>query len=188
MQRHTVWTLNKLIVLLVLGAFFMLLLEIRYAHRDVLGEHTLSWTPLVYSALMLVAGVASLLLWERGGRKVLFWCFAAGLVVGPLGLWLHTGKHPARGLKRELSAWAMPIHGGDEGKSGDEKQNAKKPDENKASGTQGSEMQGGKKRGGGAAMQRPPVLAPLAFFGLGLLGMLACVERFQPPAEEVREA
>ena len=35
-----------------------------------------------------------------------------------------------------------------------------------------------------AALEEPPVLAPLAFCGLGLLGMLACAQRFQPDREE----
>ncbi len=175
MKQLSRWTLNKLIVLLVLGGFAMLLMEIRYTHRDVLGEQWLSWTPLVYSALMLLAGIAALCLWERGGRKVLFWCFAVGLIVGPLGLWLHTGKHPARGLKRVISAWTLPI------KHGDEKQGAA----NDAAVKKGGDASGGKPDNKkGDSQDKPPVLAPLAFCGLGLLGMLACAARFQSLEEE----
>ena len=168
MQRRSFWTLNKLIVLLVLGALVGLLLEIRYSHRNVLGEEPLSWTPLIYSGLMLLAGVVALWLWERGGRKVLFWCFAIGLIIGPLGLWLHTMKHPGQGLKREFSAWSMPIEKHDE--HGDEH----KGDEHKSDEHKGDES---------GEMAKPPVMAPLSFFGLGLLGMLACAARFQPGAE-----
>lgn len=33
------------------------------------------------------------------------------------------------------------------------------------------------------ALKKPPVLAPLSFAGLGLLGMLACARRFQSHEE-----
>ncbi len=167
-ERRNGWSLNQWIVLFALGGLLGLLLEIRYTHREVLGEHPLSWTPLIYSGLMLIAGILALIWWNKGGRKILFWCFAVGLIVGPLGLWLHTGKKPIQGLSRELSAWSMPVHGGDESDhAGD----------NKSSGEQSS---GEQHHHGGAALQHPPVLAPLSFFGLGVLGMLACASRFQP--------
>lgn len=152
-MKPNFWTLNKLIVLIVLGALAGLLLEIRYTHREVLGAEPLSWTPLVYSGVMLFAGGLGLLLWEHGGRKTLFWGFAIGLIIGPLGLWLHTLKQPVRGLQRELSAWTQPI------------KSEEKHEED-------------------AALERPPVMAPLSFFGLGLLGMVACASRFQPNAME----
>ena len=152
-MKTTFWTLNKLIVLIVLGALASLLLEIRYTHREVLGEEPLSWTPLIYSGLMLVAGVLALAFWERGGRKTLLWCFALGLIIGPVGLFLHTHQHPVQGLQRELSAWSQPIKS--EGEHHDEDEDH-------------------------GALDRPPVLAPLAFFGLGLLGIVACANRFQP--------
>ena len=164
MTQQRTWTLNKWIVLLVLGALAGLLLEIRYTHREVLGEHTLSWTPLIYSGSMLIIGIIALWRWERGGRKALFWSFAVGLIVGPLGLWLHTMKHPVQGLRRELSAWSMPIENGD----------VHHHDESK-----------GKDKG--AAQAKPPVLAPLSFFGLGLLGMIACANRFQLPKEIITD-
>ncbi len=181
MQKRSFWTLNKLMVLLVMGAFAGLLLEIRYTHRDVLGEEPLSWTPLIYSGLMLLVGVVALLTWERGGRKAMFWGFALGLIVGPLGLWLHTLNHPVRGVERELSAWTMPIKSGaakDAAKpekgaksKGSDKKDASKPEGNKP-------KDGGDK--GGGALDAPPVLAPLSFFGLALMGMVACAKRFQP--------
>ena len=158
MRKTVFWTLNKLVALLVLGALAGLMMEIRYTHRHVLGEEPLSWTPLLYSGTMVITGVVALLLWNRGGRAALFWGFAVGMIVGPTGLWLHTMGHPAQGLKRELSAWQMPIQSAhDDDKSG----------------------------GDEAALNAPPVMAPLSFFGLGLLGMLVCARRFQPFESEL---
>ena len=173
MIQRKVWTLNKWIVLLVLGALAGLLLEIRYTHRNVLGEEPLSWTPLLYSGLMVLIGIVALWLWERGGRKFLFWGFAIGLIVGPLGLWLHTMKQPVQGITRELSAWRQPIESGDErhGVKGDNKGDEKHKS-GEASGDEHNQDASG-------PMNKPPVLAPLSFFGLGLLGMLACASRFQ---------
>ena len=174
LERRAGWSLNRWIVLLVLGALAGLLLEIRYTHRHVLGEHPLSFTPLIYSGLMLLAGAVALLLWDKGGRRALFWCFAIGLIVGPLGLWLHTMGHPFQGLGRELSAWTMPIPSGDEG----DKSGGGQSSDQKKSG--GDPKGGGHPQGGG----HPPVMAPLSFLGLGVLGMLACAGRFQPRENE----
>ena len=57
MQKTSYWTLNKLIVLLALGGFFMLLMELRFEHMDVLGEHWQAFIPLVFSAVMIVVGI-----------------------------------------------------------------------------------------------------------------------------------
>ena len=73
----------------------------------------------------------------------MLWLFAAGVIVGLLGFWLHNMGHPFSGLEMMLSAWA-----------------GAHPD----------------------PTSKPPVMAPLAFAGLGLLGMIVCAARFQPAA------
>ncbi len=148
------WTLNKLVALGVLGAFAMLLLELRFDHRDVLGEYWQAFVPLIYSGTMIVFGGAALALWHRGGRIVLLWGFSIALIIGVVGFWMHNQGRPIEGAQRILAAWSQPIE---------------KPES---------------ESGGKAALDEPPVLAPLAFFGLGLLGMLACSRRFQPDQEE----
>ena len=44
----------------VLGGAAMLLAEIRFEHREVLGETWVAWLPIAYAALLLVAGSAAL--------------------------------------------------------------------------------------------------------------------------------
>jgi hypothetical protein len=160
MSRQRFWSLNRLVVLVLVGGFATLLVEIRALHQDVLGEHRIAWAPIVYSGVMAVAGLVGLLTWERGGRRLLFWAFALGLVIGPVGFWYHNGGHPVRGVEQALAAWRKPV--GDS--SGEDKAFE--------SGAEGEHA------------SAPPTLAPLAFAGLGMLGMLACSRRLQPGSSE----
>jgi len=136
-------TFSKLIVIGLLGALSLLLLEIRFEHREALGEAWQSWIPLLYSGAMLALGAAALTRWHRGGRQVLLVGFAAAFLIGFLGLWFHSDGHPISGVFQVLAAWAL--------RPGDD---------------------------GGVKMGAPPVLAPLAFVGLGSMGVLACSWRF----------
>jgi hypothetical protein len=140
-------TLSKLIVIGLLGALFLLLVEIRFEHREALAEAWQSWIPLVYCGAMLALGAAALTRWQRGGRQVLLVGFAAAFLIGLLGLWFHSEGHPIAGVFRVLAAWAL--------RPGD---------------------------AGGIKIGVPPVLAPLAFVGLGSMGVLACSWRF--PVEQ----
>ncbi|MBX6312232.1 MAG: hypothetical protein IRY99_04835 [Isosphaeraceae bacterium] len=198
--------MSRLIVLVLLGSFALLLIEIRYLHQSVLGDQKIAWTPIVYSGLMLIIGVAGLIGWHHGGRRVLFWAFALGLLVGPLGFWYHNMGHPLVGLRNELAAWTQPVgpaegehgpaaggeepapegggHAQGEGHHGEEKPS---PDQEPAAGAAHGEGEGHESDqphghgGDHVALEGPPALAPLSFFGLGLLGMLACARRLQPP-------
>ena len=100
-------SLNERVVAAVLGGSALLLAEVRFEHREVLGETWRAWVPLGYAALLLVAGGASLLRWRSGGRRVLAALFALGFVVGMLGLWFHSGGHPLTHLMRVLAAWRL---------------------------------------------------------------------------------
>jgi len=83
----------------------------------------------------------ALLRWDGKARPLLAILFGAGIAVGVLGFWFHTGGHLIAGLRDVLLAWRV------------------------APG-----QDGGIKMG-----SRPPALAPLAFCGLGTLGLLVCV-------------
>jgi hypothetical protein len=131
----------------LLGALCLLLVEIRFEHREALGEAWQSWIPLLYCGAMLALGAAALTRWYRGGRQVLLVGFAAAFLIGLLGTWFHSDGHPISGVFQVLAAWAL--------RPGD---------------------------AGGIKMGAPPVLAPLAFVGLGSMGMLACSWRF--PSEQ----
>jgi hypothetical protein len=134
----------KAIAAALLGGVLLLLFELRFEHREVLGETWRSWVPLVYAGATLLAGVPALLRWERGGRTFLGLLFSAGIAVGLAGFWFHTGGHPLRELHRIIGIWRVPIG-----------------------------QDGGIKQGS------PPALAPLAFCGLGTLGVLACFTPFR---------
>jgi len=136
-------TLSKLIVISLLGALSLLLVEIRFEHREALAEAWQSWIPLFYCGAMLALGAAALTRWHRGGRQVLLVGFATAFLIGLLGLWFHSEGHPISGVFRVLGAWAL--------RPGD---------------------------AGGIRIGTPPVLAPLAFVGLGSMGVLACSWRF----------
>lgn len=105
---------GKPIALGVLGGAAFLLADIRFEHREVLGETWAAWIPLVYATLLLVAGGAALLRFHRGGRGVLRLLFAAAVVVGALGIWFHSAGHPLRGVAQVLSAftWEPGKNGG----------------------------------------------------------------------------
>ena len=124
---------------LLAGAAF-LLLEVRFEHREVLGETWHAWIPLASSAVLILVGVPAWALWRKGGRKLLLALFAGAAVLGPVGAWFHSDGRPMRAALRVAGAWML------------------KPGSN-----------GGEKPGGS-----PPALAPLAFSGLGLLGVLVC--------------
>ena len=132
---------DRRIAAAVLGGVALLFFELRFEHREVLGETWHSWIPLVYAGATLLLGSIALLRWDAGGRRLLAVLFGAGVLVGLLGFWFHTGGHVATGLRDVLGAWRIP------------------PGQN-----------GGIKIG-----SRPPALAPLAFCGIGTLGMLACI-------------
>jgi hypothetical protein len=133
---------KKIAGALLSGAAF-LLVEVRFEHREVLGETWRGWIPLTCAALLIAAGVPAWLAWGRRSRKLLTVLFAITAAVGLLGAWFHSGGRPDRAVARVVSAWALA------------------PGQN-----------GGEKPG-----SAPPVLAPLAFSGLGLLGLLVCARR-----------
>ena len=139
------WSLNKIMVLLLLGGLASLMLDIRWEHRVELGRQWETWIPLVYAGLMLIAGVVGLYKWNSWGRRVLQVGFSLGLIVGALGVWFHGGKDLVGSVLRVLTAWRVPL------------------------GTNGGVKVG----------STPPELAPLAFVGLGLIGLLVCSKRFQ---------
>jgi hypothetical protein len=135
--------IEKRIAAALVGGAAFLLVEVRFEHREVLGETWQGWIPLICAALLIVGGIPALLTWSARGRKLLGALFALTAAVGVLGTFLHSGGRPDRAVGRVMSAWALLP-----GQNGGEKP--------------------------GAA---PPALAPLAFSGLGLLGLLVCTGR-----------
>jgi hypothetical protein len=140
------WSLNRLIVLLLLGGLLMLMIDIRWEHRVELGRQWETWIPLVYIGLMLMVGILSLYRWERWSQKVLMVGFALGIVGGLLGIWFHGMADPVGNFVRVFAAWRIPL------------------------GTNG---------GIKVSNSGPPMIAPMAFIGIGLMGLLACYKQFR---------
>ena len=124
----------------LLGGIALLLCELRFEHREVLGETWHSWIPLVYCSVTLLAGLVALLRWGSGGRRVLAVLFGAGIAVGVVGFWFHSRGHLIGAIRGVLTAFCVPFG----------------------------------KDGGVKIGSQPPALAPLAFCGLGTLGLLIC--------------
>ena len=101
-------SVNERVVAAVLGGAALLLVEVRFEHREALGETWHAWLPLGYAALLLLGGGAALLGWQRGGRRILAALFALGFVIGALGIWFHSGGHPLTHVMQVLSAWHVP--------------------------------------------------------------------------------
>jgi hypothetical protein len=145
MRSILYWSLNRILVLLLLGGLASLMIDIRWEHRVELGRQWETWIPLVYIGMMLIAGLLGLYQWNSWGRRLLQVGFSLCLIVGALGVWFHSQGDPVGSFRRVLTAWAVPL---------------------------GSD--GGIKTG-----STPPEMAPLAFVGLGLIGLLCCSKRFQ---------
>ena len=162
------WTLNKLIVLALIGAFTTLMLELRFEHQAVLSEHTIAWSPIIYSGLMIISSIAALFFWERGGRQILFWGFAVALIVGTVGFWQHNEEHFGERIAGVFTVWgeSAPENHSDEAEN---REHSANENEEHQSGENKQKMEN----------LLPPVFAPLAFAGLGVLGMLVCARRFQ---------
>jgi hypothetical protein len=96
-------------VLVLLGGFGVVLIQVRYDHRSMLSDHAVAWIPIVYSSLMIVASAVGLFFWNRGGRQVLFAAFLLAIPVGLTGYWFHTNGRLVRSVQHELSAWVRKI-------------------------------------------------------------------------------
>jgi hypothetical protein len=102
-------TLNKAIVLILMAGFGVVLVQVRFDHRAVVGEDAIAWIPIVYSIAMIIASALGLLFWRRGGRQVLLVGFLLAIVVGLAGFWFHTNGRLVRSVQHEFSAWVRKI-------------------------------------------------------------------------------
>ena len=99
---------RRAIVAILLGGILVLMLEIRFEHREVLGERWESYIPLVYCAAMLLFGTVGLIAFRTWGRWLLLIGFSLGLTIGCAGLWLHSDGQPLRAIRRVVLAWRLP--------------------------------------------------------------------------------
>ena len=91
--------------LLVAAGFLILMLEVRFEHREVVGENWKAWIPIVYSGLMLLCVPLATALFNRGGKKLLLALYALGAFLGLFGVWLHAHKHLFARLAEVMAVW-----------------------------------------------------------------------------------
>jgi hypothetical protein len=89
LKKPKFWTLNKALVLALMGGFGLVLVQVRYDHRSVVGDNAIAWIPIVFSILMIVASAVGLLFWTRGGRQTLLVGFLLAIPVGLAGYWVR---------------------------------------------------------------------------------------------------
>jgi hypothetical protein len=138
---HDRFSLARVLILVLAGAFAFLMADIRVEHVEAVHDHTLAWVPIIYSAVMAVACLAAFIVWNKTTRLVMSLLFLLAFVVGGLGFYLHNHGNLRDVLKSSVTAWTDP--------------NMDHPD-------------------------GPPQVAPLAFAGIGLIGLLASLKRFNP--------
>jgi hypothetical protein len=100
---------DQLLAAAVLGGAAFLLLELRFEHREVLGEAWQSWIPLIYCGLTLAVGAFAVIRWHTWGRVGLGVLFALGIAVGIAGFWFHTDGHLLGGIRDLFGAWRIPL-------------------------------------------------------------------------------
>jgi hypothetical protein len=127
--------------LIMWGGYLLLLLEVRFEHREVVAQKWQAWIPIAYCALMLILIPLCMAIWNRGGRKLLIGFYSIGFPIGLVGAWLHSDGHIRSRLMEVLVVW-QHLFG--------------KIDPNQPF--------------------HPPFLAPLAFVGLALVGILLTSE------------
>lgn len=113
MSTMRAWTLNKVVVLVLIGGFATLVIDLRSEHIDVLRHNWRPWIPIVYSAVMVFIGAVALAKWERGGRQALLAGFLVAFIVGGLGFWFHNHGHLLTAVTTVLAAWTQPLHHAD---------------------------------------------------------------------------
>ena len=89
--------------------FGVVLVQVRFDHRAVIRENAVAWIPIVYSIVIMIASVAGLFFWSRGGRQVLLVGFLLAILVGLAGFWFHTNGRLIRSVQHEFSAWVRKI-------------------------------------------------------------------------------
>lgn len=102
---------HKLIIGLILGAFCVLLVDIRYEHRAVMAEKWQSWVPLVYLAAVCLISPIALVLFNRYGRKLLAICFVGAVFMGITGFFLHSKGQPIQKVQHlVIEFFSQPGH------------------------------------------------------------------------------
>ncbi|HEX4797408.1 MAG TPA: hypothetical protein VH370_26675 [Humisphaera sp.] len=139
------WSLPRVLMLLLGGAFVGLMMDIRVEHVDVVHRRSVAWLPILYCGLMAVASVGATFVWNSRARRLMIVLFLLAFLVGGTGFFLHNQGHIGEAITGPVHAWIDPKM---------------------------------------SHSDSPPQLAPLSFAGLGMIGILASLRRFNEPAGE----
>jgi hypothetical protein len=90
---------------LLVAGFLLMMLDVRFEHRQVVGEEKIAWTPIVYSMVMLFLIPLGVFLFKKGGKHLLTVCYAGALIVGALGIYLHSNGQLLARLTDVLAVW-----------------------------------------------------------------------------------
>ena len=134
------WPINRILLAVLFFGFLTLMADIRIEHADRFHKFWQAWIPIYYGGTMAVAClVGTIAWWTPVVRRIVFWLFGLGFVVGSYGLYLHNHGNFGQLATTMIDAWIGKIKHQDV----------------------------------------PPQLAPAAFCGLALIGMLVCARRTQ---------
>ncbi len=99
------------IVLLLAGAFLLLMLDVREEHLEPIKHgYLFPWIPIIYSGIMFICCLATFFRWRRPMRHMLMVLFVVGIGVGLLGFWFHTHGDPLRAIRFAVQAWrSIPL-------------------------------------------------------------------------------
>jgi hypothetical protein len=136
---------SRLILLILAASFLTLAIDIRHMHVEVTKDHPTAWIPIIYGSAACAACLAALFTTGKG-KYVVAGILAFGPIVGGLGAWFHYQDSPG--------ILALTVR---QGLPGGEKL-MKEPSEDDY-----------------PSPGAPPLLAPLSFVGLSLLGMVVAL-------------
>lgn len=162
METTPSWSLNRVLSLLLAGGLLLLFVDIRHEHVSALRDEPASWIPLIFTAVAVTVMLATVASWKPGWRATLTAVYIASLVVGLAGVYFHIdgklGRLVSTLFAQNTAAPPAPglirlvdSHGDRDGRS----HGAKDDDD-------------------------APVLAPLAFVGIGLIGLAGTSRRLKP--------
>jgi hypothetical protein len=172
------WTLNRIVVVVLAAGFLFLLADTRLEHEQLMARKPLVFIPMAFSLIAFLVALAAAIRWRPLLAKILLVVSLLAVPVGLGGFWFHNEDRLAeRGEARRPGGPALV---GTEqhpsgGQSG-ERQGAQ-PSEQRMQGTQppaGDQPQGERRQ----RRRGPPMLAPLAFLGMGLMGTLVTLRRW----------
>lgn len=137
------FTLNRLLVLLMITGFGFLMIDTIIEHWKVFHEEWAAFIPVFFSAVALVLGVITFIRWNEKMIRILNWTLAVSVIVALLGIYFHFGDDEDEDTPRQATAQVT------------------------------KEKEGEK-----------PLLAPLSFAGVAIVGMLGTARKWSAEVVE----